>query len=38
VPGYPSASIVHSVSDLLEGYSSGRFRDYRELTTVAAPK
>jgi hypothetical protein len=38
VPGYPSASIVHSLSELLEGYANGRFHVYRELTTVSAPR
>jgi hypothetical protein len=38
VAGYPSASIVHSLSDLLQGYAQGRFHDYGELTTVAAPR
>jgi hypothetical protein len=37
VPGYPSASIVHSMEDLLDGYSKGRFREYGELTRVSAP-
>jgi hypothetical protein len=38
VPGYPSASIVHSLNELLEGYAKGGFRNYRELTTVTAPR
>ena len=38
VPGYPSASIVQSMNELLEGYSSGAFHEYRELTTVRAPQ
>jgi hypothetical protein len=32
MPGYASASIVQSVDELLQGYPSGRFRNYFELT------
>jgi hypothetical protein len=38
VPGYPSASIVQSMNELLEGYGRGAFHEYRELTTVRAPQ
>jgi hypothetical protein len=37
VRGYPSASIVQSFDELLDGYAHGRFREYGELTTVVAP-
>jgi hypothetical protein len=38
VPGYPSASIVQSFNELLEGYRDGRFHEYGELTTVSVPR
>jgi hypothetical protein len=31
VPGYNSASLTQPIDLLLDGYTSGRFRDYREL-------
>jgi hypothetical protein len=38
VAGYPSVSIVQSFNELVEGYASGGFHEYPELTTVVAPK
>jgi len=32
LPGYNSASLTQPIDDLLNGYASGRFRDYRDLT------
>ena len=32
VPGYNSASLTQPVDVLIDGYASGRFRDYRDLT------
>jgi hypothetical protein len=32
VPGYNSASLTQPIGTLVDGYASGRFRDYRELT------
>lgn len=32
LPGYNSASLTQRIDRLLEGYASGRFRDYRDLT------
>jgi len=32
MPGYASASLVQPVDELLQGYSKGKFRTYRELT------
>ena len=33
-PGYYSASLVQPVDELLQGYASGRFHAYRELTVT----
>ena len=32
VPGYNSASLTQPIQSLLDGYASGRFRNYRDLT------
>jgi hypothetical protein len=32
VPGYNSASLTQSLDALIDGYASGRFRDYQDLT------
>ena len=31
-PGYGSASLLQPIDDLVRGYGSGQFHDYRELT------
>jgi hypothetical protein len=32
LPGYNSASVTQPIDALINGYASGRFRDYRDLT------
>lgn len=32
LPGYNSASLTQPINTLVDGYASGRFRDYRDLT------
>ena len=32
VPGYNSASLTQPIDVLVDGYTKGRFRDYRDLT------
>jgi hypothetical protein len=32
LPGYNSASLTQPIETLVDGYASGRFRDYRDLT------